>query len=49
MIAVGQILTVAGTGAWLPIAAPALWALLPDEVSWGQLARCPPSPPAWPS
>ena len=41
MIAVGQILTIAGTGAWLPIAAPALWALLPDEVSWGQLATVP--------
>jgi ABC-2 type transport system permease protein len=41
MIAVGQILTIAGTGAWLPIAAPALWALVPDEVSWGQLATVP--------
>jgi ABC-2 type transport system permease protein len=29
---------VAGTGGWLPLAAPALWALEPGSVSVGQLA-----------
>ncbi|TDC53287.1 ABC transporter permease [Jiangella ureilytica] len=38
IIVVAQVLVIAGTGAWFPLAAPALWALEPDEVSSGQLA-----------
>jgi ABC-2 type transport system permease protein len=37
-IVVAQVFVVAGTGAWFPLAAPALWALHPDEVTSGQLA-----------
>ncbi|MGH2942878.1 MAG: ABC transporter permease [Solirubrobacteraceae bacterium] len=37
-IAVAQVLVVAGTGAWLPVAAPALWAIDPPAVSAPQLA-----------
>ena len=43
MIALGQMLTVAGTGAWFPVAAPALWAVLPEDVNWVQLATVPAS------
>ncbi len=38
MIATAQVLAVAGTGAWFPIAAPALWALHPGTVEPVQLA-----------
>lgn len=38
LVAVAQIMVVAGTGAWFPVAAPALWALDPASVSGGQLA-----------
>lgn len=41
MIALGQILVVAGTGAWFPVAAPALWAVLPSDVTWAQLMLVP--------
>lgn len=37
MLAVTQIVVVAGTGAWFPLAAPALWAVLPGSVSAPQL------------
>lgn len=37
MIATAQVFAVVGTGAWFPIAAPALWALEPDAVSGVQL------------
>jgi len=37
-IAVAQVLVVAGSGAWLPVAAPALWAIDPPAVSAPQLA-----------
>ncbi|NNH74141.1 ABC transporter permease subunit [Nocardia uniformis] len=33
-----QVAVVAGTGAWLPVAAPALWASMPQAVSLTQLA-----------
>lgn len=38
VVVVGQVTVVAGTGAWLPIAAPALWATSPADVSVVQLA-----------
>lgn len=38
LIVIGQVAAVAGTGAWLPIAAPALWALQPHTVTPTQLA-----------
>ena len=38
LIVVAQVMVVGGTGAWFPIAAPALGALRPDAVSSGQLA-----------
>lgn len=38
LIVVAQVFAVAGTGAWFPVAAPALWAVAPGEVSVGQLA-----------
>lgn len=38
IIAVAQIMAVAGTGAWFPFTAPALWAIAPQSVSAGQLA-----------
>lgn len=41
MITFGQVLVVAGTGAWFPVAAPALWAVTPDEVATVQLALVP--------
>ncbi len=41
MIALGQIFVVAGTGAWFPIAAPALWAMSPRDVSLLQLLLVP--------
>ena len=41
MITLGQIITVAGAGAWFPVAAPALWALLPADVTLLQLATVP--------
>lgn len=41
MIALAQVLVVAGTGAWFPVAAPALWAVSPGDVSWVQLATVP--------
>ncbi len=37
LIVIAQIAIIAGTGAWLPIAAPALWALQPDTVTPTQL------------
>lgn len=36
-IVIAQVMAVAGTGAWFPVAAPALWALEPDAVSSLQL------------
>lgn len=36
-IVIAQVMAVAGTGAWFPVAAPALWALDPDAVSVLQL------------
>jgi ABC-2 type transport system permease protein len=41
MIALGQILVAAGVGAWFPVAAPALWAVFPDDVSELQLTLVP--------
>lgn len=38
LILIAQVFAVAGTGAWFPIAAPALWAVAPGEVSTNQLA-----------
>ncbi|MFB6396602.1 ABC transporter permease [Polymorphospora lycopeni] len=38
LIVVAQVAVVAGAGAWLPIAAPALWALQPGTVAPAQLA-----------
>jgi ABC-2 type transport system permease protein len=38
LIVVAQVFAVAGTGAWFPVAAPALWTIAPGEVSAGQLA-----------
>ncbi|MDG4798446.1 ABC transporter permease [Micromonospora sp. WMMD1082] len=38
LIVVAQVAVVAGAGAWLPIAAPALWALQPHTVTPTQLA-----------
>lgn len=38
IVVVAQVTVVAGTGAWLPLTAPALWALEPREVSGIQLA-----------
>ncbi len=38
MMATAQVFAVAGTGAWFPVAAPALWAIQPDSVSALQLA-----------
>ena len=37
-IAVAQVFAVAGTGAWFPFAAPALWAMEVEPVSIVQLA-----------
>jgi ABC-2 type transport system permease protein len=36
-----QVMVVAGTGAWFPPAAPALWALTPDTVTPAQLSLVP--------
>ncbi|MEV0395277.1 ABC transporter permease [Polymorphospora rubra] len=38
LIVVAQVAVVAGAGAWLPVAAPALWALQPGTVAPAQLA-----------
>ncbi|MFB6393587.1 ABC transporter permease [Polymorphospora lycopeni] len=38
LIVVAQVAVVAGPGAWLPVAAPALWALQPGTVAPAQLA-----------
>ncbi len=38
LIVTAQTFVVAGTGAWFPVAAPALWAIAPGEVRAGQLA-----------
>jgi ABC-2 type transport system permease protein len=38
LIVVAQVMVVAGTGAWFPLAAPALWALDPAAVTATQLA-----------
>lgn len=38
LIVIAQVFAVAGTGAWFPFAAPALWAVAPAEVSTCQLA-----------
>lgn len=37
LVVIAQVFAVAGTGAWFPIAAPALWATAPGEVSALQL------------
>jgi ABC-2 type transport system permease protein len=37
-IVIAQVAVVAGTGAWLPVAAPALWVLDPETVTGVQLA-----------
>jgi ABC-2 type transport system permease protein len=41
VLAVAQVMVVAGTGGWFPVAAPALWAILPGSVSGAQLALVP--------
>ena len=41
LIVLGQVLVVAGTGAWFPVAAPGMWAAMPSEVSWTQLVLVP--------
>lgn len=38
VIVVAQVSVIVGAGGWMPLAAPALWAVLPHEVSLGQLA-----------
>jgi ABC-2 type transport system permease protein len=38
LIVTAQVMVVAGTGAWFPLAAPALWALNPATVTVAQLA-----------
>jgi ABC-2 type transport system permease protein len=38
VIVVAQVMAVVGTGAWFPLAAPALWAIAPNSVSAYQLA-----------
>lgn len=38
LIVVAQVCAVAGTGAWFPVAAPALWAIAPGQVNAAQLA-----------
>lgn len=40
-VAVAQVMAAAGTGAWFPVVAPALWAINPGEVSAAQLALVP--------
>jgi ABC-2 type transport system permease protein len=37
LIVTAQVFAVAGTGGWFPVAAPALWAIAPGQVSAGQL------------
>jgi ABC-2 type transport system permease protein len=41
LITFGQILVVAGTGPWFPVATPALWAVSPRDVTWVHLALVP--------
>lgn len=41
LIVVAQVCAVAGTGAWFPVVAPALWAVAPEEVRPAQLALVP--------
>lgn len=41
LIALAQVAVVAGAGGWFPLAAPAVWALVPGSVSIGQLALVP--------
>ncbi|WP_147376185.1 hypothetical protein [Micromonospora radicis] len=38
LIVIAQFMAIVGTGAWFPVAAPALWAMQPDTVSMAQLA-----------
>ncbi|UFU04875.1 ABC transporter permease [Ruania halotolerans] len=38
LVVCGQVMAVAGVGAWFPVASPALWALAPGSVSLPQLA-----------
>lgn len=38
IIVIAQVMAVAGTGAWFPFTAPALWAIAPASVSLSQLA-----------
>lgn len=38
LLVCGQVLAIAGVGAWVPVAVPALWALSPETVSAAQLA-----------
>ncbi|PJJ72898.1 ABC-2 type transport system permease protein [Diaminobutyricimonas aerilata] len=38
IIVIAQVSVIAGIGGWMPFAAPALWALTPDDVTPGQLA-----------
>lgn len=38
LIVMAQVLAVMGTGAWFPIAAPALWAVAPEQVGAYHLA-----------
>jgi ABC-2 type transport system permease protein len=37
-IVVAQVMVVAGTGAWFPLTAPALWAIAPGSVTPYQIA-----------
>ena len=41
LIALAQIFVVAGSGAWFPVAAPSLWVVSPEDVSWAQLGLVP--------
>lgn len=44
LVIIAQVAVIAGSGAWFPVAAPALWAIEPAAVSIGQLALVPSVP-----
>ncbi|MBE1489655.1 ABC transporter permease [Plantactinospora soyae] len=41
ILAATQVMVVAGTGGWIPLAAPALWAIVPGSVSGAQMSLVP--------
>lgn len=41
---VAQVSAVLGVGVWVPLIAPALWAIAPDTVPWGPFSASPRSP-----